>query len=230
MSKVKERASERRGSHLDPRLSTFDFRPPARRRGYTLIELLLVLAIIVIAAAAVAPSMGRMARNSTLQAAAGDVRAELTRTHVQAMKTGRSYVFQYELGGRKYKVEPWIGDDDALESKDGDPNAAFVMESPTGVPKGERSLPEGIKFALGDAAIESRGERIEQALGSSGTATTWSRPILFYPDGSSADAFVVIANDHEAGIRLDLRGLTGAVKVGELTSLQELETGLLAGQ
>src|SRR5436190_6028759 len=157
------------------------------RRGYTLMELLLVLGIIVIAAAAVAPSFRGVMRSAALKAAANAVRAELTRAHVHAMKTGRIQVFQYELGGAKYKVEPYIGGDDALESPDGDPNSANAAPPTTSVgqlPPGQRALPEGTKFAAGDAAVESRSERVEQELSSAGgSGVTWSRPILFYPDG-----------------------------------------------
>jgi type II secretion system protein H len=206
-----------------PRPRALDPRRP--RRGYTLLEILLVLAIIVVAAAAVAPSFRRMARNTNLKAAAGEVRAELTRAHVLAMKSGRVQVFQYELGGRKFKIEPWIGDDEALEGTGAEASTTPVT-NPDGQPKGERNLPEGITFALGDAAIESRGERIEQQLDTSG-GTEWSRPILFYPDGSSADAFIVVANEVETAIRLDLRGMTGAVKVSDLATLQDLENGAL---
>lgn len=195
------------------------------RRGYTLMELLLVLAIIVIAAAAVAPSFRGVMRSAALKAAANAIRAELTRAHVHAMKTGRIQVFQYELGGTKYKVEPYIGADDDLESPDGDPNSAFAA-APTSSQnvKPEKTLPEGTKFAAGDAAVESRSERVEQELSSAGgSGVTWSRPILFYPDGSSVDAFVVVGNDHHVGIRVDLRGMTGAVRVGEVSDLQKLE-------
>lgn len=140
------------------------------------------------------------------------------------MRTGRVQAFQYELGGRKFKIQPWIGDDDALEGNGSDPNAQLAMQPQAdGSEPGVRTLPETITFALGDAAIESRSERIEQDL-SSTSGTTWSRPILFFPDGSTSDAFLVVANDREVGIRLDLRGLTGAVRISDLKSLQELES------
>jgi Tfp pilus assembly protein FimT len=181
-------------------------------------EMLLVLAIIVIAAAAVAPRMTGLMRNVTLNSAAQSIRAELTRAHVLAMKTGRVQVFQYELHGRKYKFEPWIAGDDAIESPNTQDNSA-----PTHAAKNltEPTLPEGTKFAAGDAAVESRSEKIEQELQSSGT--TWSRPIMFYPDGSAGDAYIVVGNDHNAGIRIDLRGMTAAVHLGEIKDLKLLE-------
>src|SRR5205823_6023807 len=117
MSKVSLRRRHRH--NLGP--WNLDFGP---RHGYTLMELLLVLATIVLAAAAVAPRMTGMTRHVTLNSAAQTVRAELTRAHVLAMKTSRVEVFQYELGGRKYKVEPGIAGDDAIENATGEQDSA----------------------------------------------------------------------------------------------------------
>ena len=195
-----------------------------RHRGYTLIELLLVLAIIVVAAAAVAPSLRGVLRNAALKSAANTVRAELTRAHVHAMKTGRIQVFRYELGGVKYKLEPWIGGDDSLESKDGNSGSATPATATHHGPTHEPTLPEGTRFALGDAAVESRGQHVEEEMSSlGGSGSTWSRPLLFYPDGSASDAFIIVGNDHQVGIRVDLRGMTGAAKIGEVTDLRKLE-------
>src|SRR5205085_6372533 len=70
-----------------------------------------------------------------------------------------------------------------------------------------------IYFTAGDAAVESRAERIEREVGTSGSGgVTWSRPILFFTDGSAVDAFVVVGNEHNSGIRIDLRGMTSALK------------------
>jgi len=200
---------------------TLDF---GLRGGYTLIELLLVLAIIVIAAAAAAPAFRGVMRSATLRSAANEVRAALAKTHVMAMRSGRTHLFQYELGGSKYKMEPYIAGDDELESAAGDPSGAMAGATPTQTTTPDKSLPEGIKFAAGDAAIESRAERIEREVGTTGDGgVTWSRPILFFTDGSSVDAFVVVGNDYERGIRIDLRGMTSAVKVSDIGDLKQLE-------
>jgi prepilin-type N-terminal cleavage/methylation domain-containing protein len=194
-----------------------------RKPGFTLIEMILVLAILVVAAAAVAPSLRGVMRNNSLRAAADKVRTEWTRAHVKAMKTGRIQVFRYELGGTKYKTEPWVTGDDSLEGApstgSGFGAGAAVAELPD-----ERDLPEGAKFFGGDLTTDSRAQAVEQELAAAGNSEAkWSRPVLFYSDGSSSDAFVVVGNDHEAGIRVDLRGLTGVVKVGEISSLKALE-------
>jgi prepilin-type N-terminal cleavage/methylation domain-containing protein len=200
---------------------TYDHRRP--RKAYTLVELLLVLAILVIAAAAVMPSVWGVRRNFAIKAAADDVRTELTKTHVLAMRTGRIQAFRYELGGAKYSVESWIGGDDALESPEGDSSSGFGSSTAVAPTPIERSLPEGAKFVEGDAATESRSQRVEdEMMYSGGAGATWSRPILFYPDGSCSDAYIIIGNDRQAGIRLDLRGISGAVKVGDIIDLKSV--------
>lgn len=194
------------------------------RRGYTLMELLLVLAILVVAAAVTAPSLARTMRRTALVAAGEDVRAALTKAHVLAMKSGRTQMFQYELGGSKYKIEPYIAGDDEIESVEGDPTGAFAGSTTSQQPTPEKTLPEGIKFTAGDFAIESRAERIEREVGTSSSGgATWSRPILFFTDGSSVDAFVVIGNEHNSGIRIDLRGMTSTLKVSDVSDLKKLE-------
>jgi type II secretion system protein H len=191
-----------------------------RRRAFTLLEMLLVLAILVVAAAAVAPSLNGVMRNNTLKSAADKVRTEWTRAHVKAMKTGRVQVFRYEEGGAKIKSEAWLSGDDTLESS---PQASGAMQ--TSVPDTkETNLPEGIKFFGGDLVSDSRGQALETELEAAGQSEAkWSRPILFFPDGSSSDAYIVVGNDRQAGIRVDLRGLTSVVKIGEISDLKALE-------
>jgi len=201
------------------------------RRGYTLVEILLVTAIIVIVAAIAAPSFRGTMRHMSLQSAANEVRAELTRAHVLAMKTGRTQVFQYEVGGDKYKIEKWAAGDEELEGAGGEttPVPSPQTISAEGLLPGERKLPEGTKFVMGDSAMGTRSQRIEEELMSTGGAN-WSRPILFFPDGSSVDAFVVVGNEFDRGIRVELRGMTGAVKVGNASDLRQLEEGQAVGR
>jgi hypothetical protein len=133
------------------------------------------------------------------------------------MRTGRVQVFQYELGGAKYKTDAWIAGDDTIENGTGDQSGS---PPPPAKNQSEPALKEGIKFVTGDAAVESRSEKISQELQ---TNTAWSRPIMFYPDGSAGDAFIVLGNDHNTGIRINLRGMTAAVTVEEIKDLKLLE-------
>ena len=84
-------------------------------------------------------------------------------------------------------------------------------------------LPEGVIFVDGDASADARGISVAEALsGSGGSDGQWGAPVLFYPDGSATDAYVIVSNDQQQAVRIDLRGLTGLATVGDIVSLEEL--------
>lgn len=198
----------------------------ARKRAFTLVEMLLVLAILVLLAAAALPALMGVLRDHRLQAAADQVRVEWTRGHVKAMKTGRIQVFRYELGGTKYTLQPWMATDDALEGAPLTPGFGTEEDddaSPRLDETAAQTLPEGITFMGGDAKVESRAVAIEQQIRDANRyETEWSRPILFYPDGSSSDAFLIVANERDVALQVSLRGMTGTTSIGEITAVEEL--------
>jgi len=193
-------------------------------------ELLLVLGILVAVAAASAPALTGAMKRMRLTSAADIVRTQWTKAHVRAMKTGRIQVFRFEVGGNKYSVQPWIGGDDELESDvtslESMQMAAPVENLPPEETGAEQLLPDGVLFLAGEAAAEGRSLRVEEQVQSLGAGTAaWSAPILFYPDGSASDAYVIVGDEREVGIKLELRGMTGAVKVGEIAGLANIEVG-----
>ena len=103
------------------------------------------------------------------------------------------------------------------------PLAPGTKVDENGNPDSDRHrLPEDISFVAGDARSESRAMKIEQTIIESERNVQWSRPILFYPDGSTSDAFVVVGSPQQIGVRIDLRGLTGTAKVSEISPVDEL--------
>jgi type II secretion system protein H len=197
-----------------------------KRAGMTLIEILLVLAIMVAVAALAAPAFQNMMRDARLQSAADELRVEFTRAHVKAMKTGRIQVFRFEIGGTRFSVQPYAASDDQIEAApavlgfgtdDGEVASARMDDSQA------VTLPEGVTFAGGSAALESRSQSIEEEIDEANMfGGDWSQPILFYPDGSSSDAWVIVANEREVAIRVNLRGMTSASRLSEITDLEEL--------
>ncbi|MDX1947603.1 MAG: prepilin-type N-terminal cleavage/methylation domain-containing protein [Pirellulaceae bacterium] len=195
------------------------------RRAYTLLEVLLVLAILVVVFAAATPALMGVLARQRLHAAAEQVRVEWTKAHVQAMKSGRIQVFRYELGGNKFTVQPWMATDDSIAPAQ--TNSFAPTEEERASPRLDESaaieLPEGVRFIIGDAQLESRSIQIEQEISDANQyETAWSRPILFYPDGTSSDAFLIVANDKEIGLQVELRGMTGSATIGEPISLEDL--------
>ena len=198
------------------------------KAGITLLEIVIVLALLVILAGVATPVFSGVIRRQRLKSAAESVRAEWMRAHIQAMKTGRIHVYRFQSGDRHFEIIPWVGADDALESSlNADTATTSGMSTASGTAAGGvefadgPGLPEGVIFVGGNAQADSRGLSIEEALGGSGDGG-WGAPILFYPDGTASDAFVVVANDSQEAVRVDLRGLTGLATVTDVSQLDQL--------
>jgi len=196
------------------------------KRAFTLIEIMLVLAIMVVLAAVAAPALRGVMQDAALKNAADTVRIHWTKAHVKAMKTGRIQVFRFEQNGSRFTVQPWAAADDEVEAAPA-VQGFGTAEEETASPRLDESsavtLPEGTQFAAGAAALEGRAQSIEKDIKDANKfEADWSQPILFYPDGSSSDAWVIVAGEREVAIRVELRGMTGTTTIGEITDQEEL--------
>ncbi len=207
------------------------YRQRHRRRGLSLLELLLVLALMVAVAALTLPSLRGPMENQRLRKSADAIRAEWNKARNRAMRTGRIQVFRFETNGSHYVVEPWYSEDDYLESSDGlaagvdplHPGSAVPAPIANVVEPETLELPEGVLFFTGDAAVEVRSLNVEEAMQQfDARDASWSRPIFFYPDGETSTAQLILTNRQEQFIRLDLRGLTGISQVTDLMTIDQL--------
>jgi len=204
----------------------------SRRRGITLLEMLLVLGLLVTIAAMTLPTVSRPLENHRLRKSADQIRAEWTRARAKAMETGRTYVFRYEPEADGYQVEPWYSDEDYLESSQLSGVGGFgtLGAAPTALmPKQAGSavmkhLPEAIVFAASDTTQEAREQLAVQGTDAlQNQDTSMSAPIFFYPDGTSSTARLLVKNARERYVKLTLRGLTGVVYVSDLLSGEQIE-------
>jgi prepilin-type N-terminal cleavage/methylation domain-containing protein len=193
---------------------------PRPRRGVTLIELLLVLALLVIIAALAWPMLQRSFESQRLRKAADLIEAEWGRARVQAMSTGRIHIFQYVVGGGGYATHRRSGCEVSAGDAASQGPAGFGEAAGTPAPlENQRTLPDGVTFAGSQTAIDSRAEMA--AADSSQLHPTdqgWSEPIFFYPDGTTSTARLVLANGSGRTIELALRGLTGVVTVSDVAA------------
>ena len=174
-------------------------RRPHRRPGLTLIEVLLVIAVIIALAAVAYPTMSAMYGDVKIKAAADDVRAAWTEARSHAIEDGRPYRFAVEPGTGKYKVAPdadgfWDGSGGTGDENDAPP---YTFEG---------SLPNGILFEVG-ADLPTSGE--------------WSTVVVFNPDGGcDSDVEVVLKEDGDDATPLvvRVRAMTGAVSVRKQTA------------
>ena len=195
-------------------------RRPTRpsRHAVTLLEILLVLAVLVALASITWPAMERPLSTQRLRKAADSVRVVWARARVKAMSTGQTLVFRYSVENDRYTVQYHAGPEfaDDPTSPEAQQTAAGGQDPQAFVFGREPKLPEGVIFMSGETDEDTRAASLvleEVPMAESGTS--WSEPILFYPDGTSSTVRLILRNEFDRAIELSLRGLTGVVTVGE---------------
>jgi len=171
-----------------------------RRRGVTLFESIVVLAILVIAAAVVTPSLSTLSGNTPVNAAADTVRARMADASRRARDDGRPYKFAVKDGTGEFQIAP-----DSPEFWDG----AVEGASPPSTGDGSQpplvikeTLPQEIRFVTPGDAGQSGG----------GGAGGWSCLIVFQPDGTTLqDAEIAFGGQGSRPLVLRVRAATGAV-------------------
>jgi Tfp pilus assembly protein FimT len=189
-------------------------------------EMLLVLAVLVAVGAMVLPALHGPLEDQRLLKSADLIRAQWTKARVTAMKNGQMYVFRFVTASDEYAIEPWSGDVDTTEaSQEALLNQTLPLPRSTADSRhllgvsGQR-LPDGIQFFLGETQTDARLAQTEAGTAAPAAENTVP-PIVFYPDGSTSDARLVLTNERFF-VEVTLRGLTGMVRVSELLSSEEL--------
>jgi type II secretory pathway pseudopilin PulG len=195
-------------------------------RGYTMLELLLVIGILMIVAGAVTPSVMGMLANVHLKEGIQKVQAALGATRVHAIDATSTYQFRFEPGGRHFLALPV--DNDALNSPGGAVGAngtslapglfeagvlpetlSFQAGTPTGPPPDAPPLPAGSDPGwIGSLARMPGANEF--------ASVTWSDPISFRADGTGTDATFVIIDTRGAAYRFTIREVTGEIFIHPL--------------
>jgi prepilin-type N-terminal cleavage/methylation domain-containing protein len=183
------------------------------RRGYTLSEVLVVLALMVTVSALAQPAVRKALGDSRLRSAARQVRAELAKTRLHAMESGVARRFRYQLGENRFETAPAGFDAEAEASESyarngqtAAPGRADPIQAESNDPARKvvvQELPEGVSF-----------ESVDQELASNVDDEGWSHPIVFYPNGRAADAKIRLHGERNAVVDVSLRGLTGVATSG----------------
>jgi len=219
-------------------------RPDCRRPGgFTLFEVVLVLALITLIGALTMPGFSRTFENQRLRESGDIIRTAWAKGRIEAMKSGRTMLFRHELGGNRYILEPWHGNDEYLELGDAAAETMVLVDEQLGrdtsaapteaykfsmVTFGRiHMLPKGIMFFDSAQEVDVRNLQMTQQMGMDATLSTayeWSPPILFYPDGSASQAQLRMTNSTtQRFVQLRLRGLTGIAYVSDILIAAELE-------
>ncbi len=190
------------------------------RRGYTFVEVLLVLALLAVLAGLAWPSVLRFRNEQSIKDAAERVRSELDRTRFRAIESGIAYQFRYETDGRRFIAVP--AEREATVAS----TTASIQSSPNlKVYAGE--IIEGLTF--GPAPDAPRvGEKLsaEWLNGLPESAVlqqaNWSPAIVYYADGTGTKSEFRVLDETRRFIDVTVRDLTGMASTGPLRQ----ETGL----
>jgi prepilin-type N-terminal cleavage/methylation domain-containing protein len=158
--------------------------------GFTLLELMLVMAIILVAAALTVPAIDAMLGDGKVKAARDVVRGKWADARGRAMREGRPYKFSIIENTGKYRVEP----EDATEPSDGDDDGFTYQD--------EGELPPGVLFTKDPNSVGT----------ASGAGSDYEVLLVYLPTGEArADVQVLFGKEGGRPIGLQLRAITGAV-------------------
>lgn len=199
------------------------------RAGFTLMEVLLVLAILATVAALAAPSFESMISGRRLKNNAERLSLELSDARLEALRTGQAQMFTAMVGGTEYSIKPWMDGYDEVNASSGaiiqrsmdgqtiDTSGAMRdLSSPDGL-ENLKTLESGLQFYGVDTLLDTRSAAAVEA--KTGTVPTQaaavtdgeSNPIIFYPDGTSTTAKIQMIDDRGRRMIIELRGVTGRI-------------------
>jgi prepilin-type N-terminal cleavage/methylation domain-containing protein len=102
----------------------------ARRTGYTLLELMLVLAVLTVMVAMAWPSLRKPLHRSVVQQAAGQLVKDLGQARLAAIESGQVIRFRYEPDGARYVLDAASAEGNAGEGdRDDSPGDDFSDET-----------------------------------------------------------------------------------------------------
>lgn len=159
-------------------------------RGFALIELVVVLILIGLSMALVAPAFSRFAKGVELKAAAKKISSILRYSRSEAVQTGKAQQISFDPDLREVRIQA---------------KEVNIPGSEMGKREGSTSikkfvLPEGIQMKELEIPI------LQDPPG--------SHTIEFYPNGGSNGGSLVIYVPEHKGYRIKVHFITGIVEIG----------------
>ena len=160
------------------------------RRGFSLVELLIVLAILAAVAGLVLPTMRGPLDKSRLTGAAKELQASLAKARSLAIRQGAPVYFRYEIDGDRYFIQRAPGMISQMITVLEDSSQATTTASGLSIQSAEASSQSGDAPMEGNATMAgellAEGQPVATALilreGKLPTGVTFAQPFLDVPD------------------------------------------------
>jgi general secretion pathway protein H len=155
-----------------------------KERGFSLIEMVVVVVLLSLAVALVAPSLSKFSRSVELKAAAKKVSGILRYYRSEAVNKGQVFRVFFDPDLREVKVQPIVSTEE--KGEDNPPQKIY-------------SLPQGIQM---------KEIKLESPQYPSDFPT-----VEFYPNGGSNGGTILLDSEDRKGYRIKIHFLTGTVQV-----------------
>ncbi len=186
------------------------------RCAYTLVEMLIVLAVLAVLTGLTWPSVRSMMGKGELRAGAKQVRSALARARLEAIESGVAQAVRYQPGAARFRASPLTMPGNESEKA---PRSSGARRSRTSEPVEDR-LPRGLWFADLKAAPSQNAQAPPASTGRTDDAD-WATPIVFFPSGRSTNARVRLVSSSGYQVEVALRGLTGTAQIGPLERIED---------
>ncbi len=165
--------------------------------GFSLLELIIVLTILVLSVSLVASSMSNLSRTIELKAAAKKISGILRYYRSEAVNKGSVYQVLFDSESKAVKVQSISLEGPAADEKADDKEASLKKEK--GSLKTLYGLPEGVRMKEIDFPAPEYPCDLPA--------------VEFYPNGGSSGGSVLLDSPERKGYRIKIHFITGEVKI-----------------
>jgi len=211
-------------------------------KGMTLFEVLLVLILLVVMGSLARPALEGTLASFRLQRGTDQVLADWARVRTRAIEDGQVYQFRFAENSNKYRVDPWYAQESYQASETSQPDnksadadelsektnsgslEADASEEETKIDwQFQAEISETVKFVSGQRAVVKPPDPREVETLESEDSAEWSAPILFFPDGTTSEASLLLRSEKDRYQRATLRALTGSGRASKLLTASEID-------
>ncbi len=194
-----------------------------QRAGFTLLEVSLVLALMIVVAALAIPAYRGTLKFERLRKAAESIRADWTRTRTRAMMTGETQVWACLLASGSFSASPYTTDDGQGATAE----IQNLVASTTGLSPTQSSangssfgqtFPEDVTIS---EILVSDADSVMNMESTSSTGEEGVATLFFYSDGSSSSGRITLTNEDGQSIAVVINGLAGTVRVMQVVMQDE---------
>lgn len=192
------------------------------RPAYTLVEILLVLAVLAGLIGLAWPSAMRMMTDQSLRRGTEGLRKQLAAARERAIEEGVPVAIRVETNGHRgvtYPLEQTQSSDASLGTANSSAPAPTTgagnsTDTITTIVT-QWELDPSLKVVSSATSTDPVPEWVAETVGG-GASTTWSGPLVFHSDGTASDATWTVLSDRGQQMTVTVRGLTGGLRVGQV--------------